>query len=326
MNCFIASAFDHDDVDAIYDHAILPVLKIQKLIPTRVDRVEHNDDIDDRIFTLINQSQLCIADLTHARPSVYYEAGYAFGIGKPVIYIARQDHLHPRENDPSGNLKVHFDLQMKNIIPWTKPNQTFRERLGSRIQHVLKPMRRQNRIIEKNRRDEERFTTLSQNERLAEILRKVQSLLWSQGYAGGGEPDDDGYYMRRDPFRADFHKTHRMTYRQIHISICPAITKTNVQNMHIQMRSLSKEEQSQFSRIESVCIIIALGGIRVTTLTNILPNWTPVKDKVFERHHMSDSRDAIPHSRTIAFIDGVKSLEEFTERFRKLTKELGVSK
>ena len=151
MNCFVASAFDHEDVDAIYDHAIHPVLKELKLHPFRVDRVEHNEDIDDRIFRLIDQSQLCIADLTFARPSVYYEAGYAFGSGKPVIYIARRDHFRAREDDEAGNLRVHFDLQMKNIIYWTNPNDAFRKRLRSRLKHVLRPLLRAQRTAKTNR-------------------------------------------------------------------------------------------------------------------------------------------------------------------------------
>ena len=53
MKCFIASAFDHADVDAIFNKAITPVLGELKIKKLRVDRVEHNDDIDDKIFSLI---------------------------------------------------------------------------------------------------------------------------------------------------------------------------------------------------------------------------------------------------------------------------------
>lgn len=118
MNCFVASALDHDDVDAVYDRTICPVLKEFNIRPFQVDRVEHNDDIDDRIFQLIDNFDLCISDLTYARPSVYYEAGYAFGRGKPVVYVARSDHFRAQPNDEVGNLRVHFNLQMKNIIRW----------------------------------------------------------------------------------------------------------------------------------------------------------------------------------------------------------------
>src|SRR4029077_16552559 len=117
--CFVASAFDREDVDAIYDRAIRPVLKQLHLTVKRVDRIEHNDDIDDRILQLMLEADLCIADLTYARPSVYYEAGFVSGRDKPVIYVARADHFRAKDNDPEGNLRVHFDLQMRNIIPWT---------------------------------------------------------------------------------------------------------------------------------------------------------------------------------------------------------------
>jgi hypothetical protein len=37
MKYFIASAFDHEDVDLIYDRPIRAVLKELKVVPTRVD-------------------------------------------------------------------------------------------------------------------------------------------------------------------------------------------------------------------------------------------------------------------------------------------------
>ncbi|MEO7841617.1 MAG: hypothetical protein ABIU06_19930 [Anaerolineales bacterium] len=93
MKCFIASAFGHDDVDAIYDRCIIPILRKLSVTPLRVDRVEHNEDIDNKIFELLDSADFAIADLTYARPSVYYEAGYAAGKLKPVIYIAKRDHF-----------------------------------------------------------------------------------------------------------------------------------------------------------------------------------------------------------------------------------------
>jgi nucleoside 2-deoxyribosyltransferase len=205
MNCFIASAFDHDDVDAIYDLAIRPILKALKIRPTRADRVEHNDDIDDRIFTLIDQSQFCIADLTFARPSVYYEAGYAFGSAKPVIYIARHDHFRARNDDPPGNLRVHFDLQMKNIIPWFEANEAFKKRLRGRIRHVLKPILARKQITDAEREEEKRFASTSQHARLAALLERGRSLLQSQSYSPGKFPDkrpfgDNVYHLYFEKF------------------------------------------------------------------------------------------------------------------------------
>ena len=38
----------------------------------------------------IRRAEYFIVDLTHSRANVYYEAGYAQGLGKTPIYVARQ--------------------------------------------------------------------------------------------------------------------------------------------------------------------------------------------------------------------------------------------
>jgi hypothetical protein len=81
-----------------------------------------------------------LADLTYARPSVYFEAGYAQRV-VPVIYIARRDHFKEKLADPNGNLRVHFDLQMRNIIPWSSgSDRTFLKRLKARVKKVIAPL------------------------------------------------------------------------------------------------------------------------------------------------------------------------------------------
>jgi len=56
----------------------------------RVDEVQSNDRITDRILESINKAQFVIVDLTHSKPNVFYEAGYAQGLNKTPIYIARE--------------------------------------------------------------------------------------------------------------------------------------------------------------------------------------------------------------------------------------------
>ncbi|MDZ7794931.1 MAG: hypothetical protein U5P10_14935 [Spirochaetia bacterium] len=90
LHCFIASAFGYSDIDQIYDNGITKALSNLNIIPHRVDRENHNDDIDDKIIELLNTCDICIADLTYSRPSVYYEAGYFKGLGKQVIFTVRR--------------------------------------------------------------------------------------------------------------------------------------------------------------------------------------------------------------------------------------------
>ena len=141
LECFVALAVGRADVDEVYDRIIVPTLKDLGVVARRVDRHEHNDDIDDKILELIDNCDFGIAELTYARPSVYYEAGRINGLSRPVIFMARKDHLTPRPDDPEGNLRVHFDLQMKNIIDWTGPSNRLSQRLASRVRLVTRPIR-----------------------------------------------------------------------------------------------------------------------------------------------------------------------------------------
>jgi hypothetical protein len=316
MNCFVASAFDHEDVDAIYDYAIRPVLKEFKLRPFRVDRVEHNEDIDDRIFRLIDQSQLCIADLTFARPSVYYEAGYAFGSGKPVIYIARRDHFRAREDDEAGNRRVHFDLQMKNIIPWTIPNDALRMRLRSRLKHVLRPLFREQQKNRKILENAKRFAALSQNERFTAILQKGRSLLYSRGYRKSTLSLNMSY--ERDPHYRQFYKKVGDKYCRLHLLTRPAINKTALKWLHFYEWAIPRELKEQCKQIESLCVVASIRSVRPTTLTTLLPNWTPTNGYVFTKNDTTGFRDNIPLFQTVAFVDGVKSIEDFADRFRSV--------
>jgi hypothetical protein len=140
------------------------------MIPIRVDRIEHNEDIDDKIIFEIERCDFALADLTYARPSVYFEAGYA-GRTVPVIYTCRRDHLRPRADDSYGNLRVHFDLQMKNIIPWSNSSdRKFVERLRKRIVHVTTPLLRHKEIEVKKELDVRRFASLSLVERINKVV------------------------------------------------------------------------------------------------------------------------------------------------------------
>jgi len=82
-------AFGRKETDYIYDRFIEPLLRKKNITPVRVDRIEHLDDINNRIISELERCDFAIADLTFARPSVYYEAGYAQR-SVPVIYTSRR--------------------------------------------------------------------------------------------------------------------------------------------------------------------------------------------------------------------------------------------
>ena len=182
LKCFVASAFDKTDTDLLFSKVISPALKKMKIIPRVVNRIEHNENIDQKIVALLTECDFAISDLTYARPSVYYEAGFAERI-VPVIYTARKDHFRQKDNDPHGNLCIHFDLQKKNVIPWAINSfPAAKVRLLKRIKYVIRPIQLRHEKQAEIDRQSFAFQLLSQQDKLGAIRRNFYSYLLKAGY------------------------------------------------------------------------------------------------------------------------------------------------
>ena len=72
----------------------------------RVDDIQFTGQITEKIQSSIRLAELVVADLTHERPNVYYEVGFANAYDKPLILIA----------DNEARNRVHFDLQGHKIL------------------------------------------------------------------------------------------------------------------------------------------------------------------------------------------------------------------
>ena len=166
IQCFIACAFGKEDVDQLYENAIKKVLQKLSINGVRVDRVNHNEKIDHKIIELINKSDFGIADLTYARPSVYFEAGLLEGQGKQVIFLARNDHLVPKPDDTYGNFKIHFDLITKNIISWQKIDSYILEKISKRVNLVIKPIQENIKKDLDLQVEKDKFNSLSIDDRI----------------------------------------------------------------------------------------------------------------------------------------------------------------
>lgn len=134
---FVAMWFGAE-VAAAYGEGIEPAIIEAGYKPMRIDQKEHNNKIDDEIIAEIRRSRFLVADFTCGlvdgggtltaipRGGVYYEAGFAQGLGIPVIWCCREDHI--------GH--VHFDTRQFNHITWSTPAE-LREKLRTRIGAVI---------------------------------------------------------------------------------------------------------------------------------------------------------------------------------------------
>jgi hypothetical protein len=121
---FVAMWFN-DSMDDVYSNGIAAGIRKAGYEPVRIDNKEHNNKIDDEIISEIRRAKFLVADFTSevlrkdsmtglegdrviARGGVYFEAGFAKGLGKEVIWTVREDVLP----------FVHFDTRQFAHIVW----------------------------------------------------------------------------------------------------------------------------------------------------------------------------------------------------------------
>jgi len=124
---FVAMWFA-EELRSAYTDGIAAALEAAGYWPLRVDNVQFNERIDDRIIVEIRQSRFIVADCTGQRGGVYFEAGYALGLGLTVIWTCR-------ENDV-GNL--HFDIRQYHLVVW-RDARDLKEKLLARVLATVGP-------------------------------------------------------------------------------------------------------------------------------------------------------------------------------------------
>lgn len=305
MKCFVASAFGRKDIDSIYDNYVFPALKKLSIKPLRVDRVEHNDDIDNKIIELLEGADLVIADLTYARPSVYYEAGYAAGIGKPVVYIARDDHFRARDDDPEGLLKVHFDLQMKNIISWSKANDAFLERLEKRLRHVLKPLINQQR--KKLDIERKEFCCKSEYLKIKILKDEASSLLKTRSFR----------LLKQKSSSMDLVaiREYKQKSQQIIIRYTLSAIKRSFEQMNIMwlFGGFSIDSNCKLP-VQFHFVVASLKPVPSSRVIQALPAYHPLKDGAM--HHLYNSKSKPKIDTFVHVISGIQSRTKFTDALR----------
>lgn len=107
---FVAMSFSSELLPAWLE-GFEPGIRATGFEAKRIDRKEFNDKICDEIIAEIRACRLVVADFTGQKGGVYFEAGFALGLGKPVIWTCREDDM---EN-------LHFDTRQYNHIVWTDP-------------------------------------------------------------------------------------------------------------------------------------------------------------------------------------------------------------
>jgi hypothetical protein len=102
---FVAMSFSEDLLPAY--EAIHAAIEECGFSPIRVDKQYFVDKISDYILAEIRRAQFIVADVTLDRPNVFFEAGFAIGLGKEVIWTRR-----------TCETPLHFDTSQYQHIQW----------------------------------------------------------------------------------------------------------------------------------------------------------------------------------------------------------------
>lgn len=128
---FIAMKFNDAELDPFVDSVVKPAVKEG----TGYDLVDMRDVaraglIDNIMRAQIRDAAFVIVDLTHDNSGAYWEAGYAEGLGKPVVYIC--------EKAKFDAAKTHFDTNHCTTVLWSQETEDhFRRELVATLRRSL---------------------------------------------------------------------------------------------------------------------------------------------------------------------------------------------
>ncbi|HQU98215.1 MAG TPA: hypothetical protein PLV19_06305 [Nitrosomonas sp.] len=121
---FVAMWFNNE-MNSYYQ-SIKEAIELDGTQCIRIDSEQHNNKICDEIIAQIRKSKYLVADFTGNRGGVYFEAGFALGLGIPVIWMVRNDYLE----------EIHFDTRQYNHIVY-ETEVDLKQQLKYRIQATI---------------------------------------------------------------------------------------------------------------------------------------------------------------------------------------------
>jgi len=107
---FMAMQFGDAELSGLVENHFKPAVKKAGFELRLLTDSQPAGLIDDQIRIRIRRAKFVIADLTHMNDGAYWEAGFAEGLGRRVIYTCRKEEWDAR--------KTHFDTNHLVTVIW----------------------------------------------------------------------------------------------------------------------------------------------------------------------------------------------------------------
>ena len=138
--CFVIQPFDSGKFDKRFHDVYKPSIEAAGLEAYRVDQDPGVQVPIESIEKGIRQAAVCLADITADNPNVWYELGFAFAAGKPVVMVCSEERT---------GKKYPFDIQHRSIIPYLADAPSDFEKLRASLTAKIVAIVQQDAVLEK---------------------------------------------------------------------------------------------------------------------------------------------------------------------------------
>jgi nucleoside 2-deoxyribosyltransferase len=104
----MAMPYGEEEVETIVNDWFRPAVDETGFRLVRLDDAPRAGIIDNHLRVEIRRSRLLISDITHENRGAIWEAGFAEGLGMPVIYTCKKGEMGGK----------HFDLRNCQTVAW----------------------------------------------------------------------------------------------------------------------------------------------------------------------------------------------------------------
>lgn len=141
-SAFLAMPYGNEELDKIYNEHFKFAVSQTAFQLKRLDETPSHGLIDERIRFQIQEYRFLVAELTYNNHNVIWEAGYAEGLRKPVMYLCQQGEWFDKA-------KEIFDINHQTIIPYNPNDEVDLKRAKEKLKAMIR-----NAIPEAKRTDD----------------------------------------------------------------------------------------------------------------------------------------------------------------------------
>ncbi|MBB5508733.1 nucleoside 2-deoxyribosyltransferase [Paraburkholderia atlantica] len=138
--CFAIQPFT-DLYNKRFDDLYKPAIEATGMTAYRVDQDSSATVLVEAIEKNIKRAAVCLADITEDNPNVWYELGFAYAAGRPVVMACSDERQKAGKRFP-------FDIQHRAIVTYKTESPRDFQAFNDNLTNKLKAMLEQGEVLE----------------------------------------------------------------------------------------------------------------------------------------------------------------------------------